>query len=89
MTAEELTLAVAAKLIYYGANCRTCKETREIDLAKMAERLGPDFLVGKLRPLLRCSTCGGKNIIVATLWKDATSSERLKAHWKPAIQTLG
>jgi hypothetical protein len=81
-TAEELTLALAAELIYYGANCRACKETRSIDLAALAEKLGGDFLVRDVRPRLRCGKCGARSVIVTTLWKDASSSERLKQHWK-------
>ena len=48
--AEELKLAVAVDLIVYGANCRTCKETRRIDLRRLAETLGPDFLGDSAAP---------------------------------------
>jgi hypothetical protein len=80
--AEDLTLAEAVEQIVYGADCRDCKEVRRLDLAIMRDRLGADFRVGDLRPLLTCPICGGRRIIVATHWKSATTSERMTADWK-------
>jgi hypothetical protein len=80
--AEQLTLAEASDLIHYGASCNRCHETRRIDLAKLAERLGPHFMVGDIRRRLRCSKCGTRKVIIVTLWKSSTSSEAMMAHWK-------
>ena len=55
-----LTLAEAADLIYYGASCATCRETRRIDLAKLRDRLEPDVLVRDIRTRLRCTKCGAR-----------------------------
>jgi hypothetical protein len=81
-TAEQLTLAEAVERIEYGANCDRCHETRRVDLARLRDRLGPDFLVGDLRPRLRCAKCGKRQVIVVTLWKAASSTDRLTQHWK-------
>jgi hypothetical protein len=82
MSAEDLTLAEAVEQIIYGADCRTCKTgTRRIDLYKMLERLGPNALVREIRPHLRCSRCGTKNVINVTYWISATITERMSEHW--------
>ena len=41
------------------AVCRRCKHQEILLLAKLAERLGPEFLVNDLAPRLRCSECDG------------------------------
>lgn len=81
-TAEQLTLAEAVELIDYGASCNRCRETRRVDLAKLRDNLGARVLIGDVRPRLRCSKCGNRRVIVVTLWKDATATERLSEHWK-------
>jgi hypothetical protein len=81
-TAEQLTLAEAVDAIEYGASCDRCRETRRVNLAKLRDRLGPDFPVGDIRRRLRCAKCGKRNVIVVTLWKSATSTPALSAHWK-------
>jgi len=80
-SADDLTLAEAVDLIVYGANCRACKETRQIDLHQLLERFGPDFIVYKILPKLRCTKCGSRQIICVTLWKEAATTERLMEHW--------
>ena len=80
-TAEQLTLGEAVELIVYDASCNRCHETRRVDLAQLCERLGPRILVGDIRPRLRCSKCGSRNIIVVTLWRSASSTPSLMAHW--------
>lgn len=80
--AEQLTLAEAVALIEYGACCNPCRETRRVDLAQLVQRFGPDFLVGDIRPRLRCSKCGNRQIISVTLWKEATTTHRMMEHWK-------
>jgi hypothetical protein len=80
--AEQLTIAEGRELIYYGASCNRCHETRRVDLAQLAERLGPQFTVGHIRQRLRCAKCGNRRVIIVTLWKDATSSASMMAHWK-------
>lgn len=82
MPRPDMTLAEAVQVLYYGASCNTCRETRRIDLQAMLERLGPDFLVDDLRPRLRCARCGRKDVISVMLWKDATATERMMEHWK-------
>lgn len=80
---HDLTLDVAIDLIYFGASCEDCKDgVRRIDLGPLLQRLGPEVIVRDVRPRLRCSTCGGRNVIISTLWKDATTTERLMEHWK-------
>ena len=81
-TAEQLTLAEAVELIVYGASCNRCHETRRVDLAQLRDRLGPQFLVGDIRPRLRCSKCGTRKVIAVTLWTTATSTAAMSAHWK-------
>jgi hypothetical protein len=80
--AEQLTLAEAVELIAYGASCNRCHEMRRIDLAKVRDRLGPQFLVGDIRSRLRCSKCGNRNIIIVTLWQSASSTSSMSAHRK-------
>jgi hypothetical protein len=81
-SAEQLTLAEAVELIAYGASCNRCQETRRVDLARLRDRLGPRFLVGDIRPRLRCSKCGTRKVIAVTLWTSATSTAAISAHWK-------
>jgi hypothetical protein len=81
-TAEQLTLAEAVELIVYGASCDRCHETRRVDLAKLRDRLGPQFPVCDIRLRLRCSKCGTRKVIVVTLWQSASSTASLMAHWK-------
>ena len=81
-TAEQLTLAEAVDQIEYGASCDRCHETRRIDLVRLRDQLGSQFLVGDIRRRLRCSKCGKRNVIVVNLWKVATSTPSLMAHWK-------
>lgn len=78
--AMSLPLAEAVDQIYYGANC--CGEVRKIDLHKLLADLGPDFLVRDIRPRLKCSKCGGKDLVVTTLWKSSTTTDRLMEAWK-------
>jgi hypothetical protein len=81
--AHELTLAEAVNQIYFGASCDDCKKgVRRIDLAQLVERLGPDIIVKDIRQRLRCAKCGGRNVIISTLWKDNSMSERMIEHWK-------
>jgi hypothetical protein len=79
---DDLTLAEGVELLVYGADCRTCKTgTRRIDLKRLLERLGPNIRMRDIRPLLRCSACGGKDVIVVMHWKSATTTDRMTAHW--------
>ena len=80
--AHLLTLAEAVDSIYFGASCEDCKRGARIDLQRLRDLLGPDILVQDIRPRLRCSECGSKHVIVATLWKDSSMSERMMEHWK-------
>jgi hypothetical protein len=79
---ENLTLAEAVEQIVYGANCTVCHEVRRIDLQAMLQKLGADFRLGDLRPRLRCAKCGSKKVIVTTLWKSSSTTERMTAHWR-------
>jgi len=81
-TSEQLTLDEAIQLIVYGASCSVCLETRRIDLARLRDRLGADFLVGDIRRRLRCTKCGTRKVISVTLWTSATSTAATSAHWK-------
>ena len=81
-TAEQLTLAEAVDLIVYGASCNSCHETRRVDLARLRDHLGPHVLVGEIPPRLRCSKCGTRRVIIVTLWKGASSTSSMMAHWK-------
>jgi hypothetical protein len=81
-TAEQLTLAEAVEQIYYGACCNTCRATRRIDLAKILERLGPRFLIRDVRAQLRCQTCGSRKVVITTLWKESSMSDRMIEQWK-------
>lgn len=74
--------AEAADLIYYGASCETCCETRRIDLLKIRDQLGPDVLVQDIRKRLRCRKCGTRKVIITTLWQSATTAASMMAHWK-------
>jgi hypothetical protein len=81
--AHLLTLAEAVDQIYFGASCEDCKRgVRRIDLAHLLRLLEPRILVQDIRTRLRCSECGGKNVIISTLWKDNSMSERMIEHWK-------
>jgi hypothetical protein len=80
---DSLTLEQAAELIHYGADCRICQDgIRRIDLHALIEKLGPDFKLGDVRPLLRCSRCGQKRVIVSMPRKDATTTQRQIERWK-------
>lgn len=80
--ALDLTVSEAAARLYYGAGCNTCGEVRHVDLAAVAERLGPSFPLRDLRARLKCAHCGAPPIIT-THWREATTSHALVAHWKP------
>ena len=80
--AHDLTLAEAVDQIYFGASCNACHEVRRVDLHKLLERFGPDFLVKDINKHLRCSKCGRRGDPVTTLWKSATTTERMMGHWK-------
>lgn len=62
---ETATLAQAIGKLGYSANCKRCQNWVEVDLSKMAEKLGGTFPLVKLRPLLRCSECGAKDPITS------------------------
>jgi len=81
-SAEQLTLAEAVELIVYDANCKRCHVTRRIDLAQLRDQLGQEFLVGDVRPRLRGSKCGSRDVIVVTLWQSASSTASITSHWK-------
>lgn len=81
-TAENLTLAEAVELLHYGACCNKCQEVRRIDLQALMNRFGADFLVERIRPHLICKKCGNRAIIVTTLWRSASTSDRMTEHWK-------
>jgi hypothetical protein len=77
MSAMDLTLAEAATLIAYGVQCKRCWVTVRIDLAAMAERLGPTRLVRDIGPRLRCSRCGQREVILCTLWLEQTQTAEM------------
>lgn len=79
--ADDLTMKEAVDQIYYGANCRDCQEVRRVDLSQMLQIIGPYALVRDLRPRLRCRKCGGKQIVVTTLWKNSTVAVDMMKHW--------
>jgi hypothetical protein len=81
-TTEELRLAEAVELIAYCAVAIAATRRGASISPSSANRLGPRFLVGDIRPRLRCSTCGSRNIIVVTLWQSASSTSSMTAHWK-------
>ena len=81
--AHLLTLAEAIEQIYFGASCENCRDgVRRIDLSRLVVHLGPDILVQDVRPRLRCVKCGGRNVIISTLWKDNSMSDRMIEYWK-------
>ncbi len=69
-----MTLGVAWREIVYTASCQQCHELRRVDLRALAERFGEDFPLGDVRSRLRCSTCGGRDVIICTRWKNVSSS---------------
>jgi len=86
-SADDLTLAEAVDLIYYGASCKPCMLTRRINLEEMLQQLGPDFLVRDLLPRLRCTSCDqrkekNRKVYAVTLWKDSTCAMDMMKHWK-------
>lgn len=80
--AHLLTLDEAADLLFYGASCEACRETRRVDLAKLRDQLGPRVLVRDVRERLRCAKCGGRKVIAVTLWQSDTSAAAIMGAWK-------
>jgi hypothetical protein len=81
MPADDLTLQEAIEKIFYGAECRRCKEVRHVKLVRLVPVLGLNFKVRDIRRRLKCSKCGNKEIIVTTHWKASTTSQQLIANW--------
>jgi hypothetical protein len=77
-----MRLEEAAKLVYYGAECRACKGPPVlIDLESLIPKLGPDFPVKNLRERLKCSECGSKQVITGILFRNNTATDRLIERW--------
>ncbi|HEU4601573.1 MAG TPA: hypothetical protein VFS24_06380 [Steroidobacteraceae bacterium] len=72
MAIDELPLGQAWARVVYTAQCKHCGYRNRVDLKLALERLGPDVLLRHLRPKLRCSKCGSKDMIVAMLDKQWT-----------------
>jgi hypothetical protein len=52
---------------YYGVSCQSCMRSARLSLTRLRGLLGDDFLVVKVRPRLKCSTCGSKELTVTFL----------------------
>jgi hypothetical protein len=52
---------------YYGVSCQSCMRSARLSLIRLRGLLGDDFLVVKVRPRLKCSTCGSKQLTVTFL----------------------
>jgi hypothetical protein len=70
-------------LIVYGANCDHCHETRRVDLLRLRDRLGAQFLVGDIRskPALR-EVRQPPRYHRHILWQSASSTLSMSAHRK-------
>jgi hypothetical protein len=76
-----MNLGQAWPEIVYTANCLHCHEIRRVDLKAMAERLGQDFPLLKLRERLKCQKCERKRITIATRWKSSGTSVDVLQRW--------
>ena len=77
------SLAEALDCLDFGASCNDCKKgAHRLDAKQLLKRLRPNILVQDIRLRLRCSKGGDKNVMLTTLWKGATMSERMLEHWK-------
>lgn len=76
-----LSLGSAWKEIVYTASCKDCNHWTRIDLKRLAAELGEQFPLHRLRARLKCSNCGGKRIIIATVDKSTTAATTALARW--------
>ena len=62
------------------ACCNSCRRYQKLDLIALRDRLGPDHgaLHHDLVPLLKCQSCGGRDI--SLLVTDDTPREEDRAH---------
>jgi hypothetical protein len=52
---------------YLGVSCQSCMRSVRLSLTRLRGLLGDDFAVVKVRPRLKCSTCGSREITVTFL----------------------
>jgi DNA-directed RNA polymerase subunit RPC12/RpoP len=50
------------------AHCQRCRHRRQLDLAALRERHGPDLSLTRLRARLRCSRCGARSVETRHVW---------------------
>jgi hypothetical protein len=76
-SAQSLSLTDATTRLAYTYECRDCRWSERIRLTRMAADFPRSTRVGDLRGLLACGRCGSKQIIVMTLWLDASTTDRM------------
>lgn len=76
-----MTLGQAARELIYLVSCKDCKREARIDLGAMADRFGADSPLRKVKRTLKCGGCGSKGFIITTLWKSASTSDRVMRRW--------
>ena len=63
-----VTIDTLGKLIEHGMGaflwCPACQTARDIDLERLAERIGRDWCFINRRWPVRCATCGERNVEV-------------------------
>jgi hypothetical protein len=50
------------------AYCSRCRHSRQLDLAALRKRYGPDLSLKRLRVRLRCSRCGARSVETSHVW---------------------
>jgi hypothetical protein len=64
------TIASAEKYIY-RAQCQSCRRAINIDLVKLRDTLGADYLIDNIRSRLVC-TCGAREPITTIVLAETT-----------------
>lgn len=62
-----LTMGATVGVYVLFVSCSACRHTAEINLARLAERIGEGTPTGKIKARLRCSACGSRRVILTTL----------------------
>jgi hypothetical protein len=68
-------LELYAKNYALNARCRRCKHSRELDVARLLEVLGPKVTMERVGARLRCSRCGLRGARIEPKYRGPTRTD--------------
>jgi hypothetical protein len=81
------TFSAAVGLYVVIASCKACGHRSQVYLKGLAEKYGKDAPTTRLQGRLRCTHCGARGPIIATLPKAATNTGQILSDLKKGQQT--